>query len=746
MILSLHESVFSQKAEFQNIECISLVTDRSLYLSGEPIWFSASYIVPLDTSIMLSKVLYVELFNNDNQVVASRKIKIGSNLVDGQLLIPEHAETGYYLLRAYTRYQENFPRWQLTSTILSVVNPSHPLPVTVLPVNEERVSVATMPDGNIAFRIIEPLNQEVKSVELFVNEALVNNKMIYYSNGLGRFNHKARREDKIHLLIILNSGDTIQSQTFYHTINPVEITTVCHANELQMDFRNILGPNKELQILLSNLIGRQVVTQNVNLIDGHGTVSFPLNRTGLGLLLISIRDNDGSIIFETFCYATQEDRQVRSNLTESLVYPGEPISIDLVGFETEDYPLVVSLVLKGTHSAESRLLPKYLIDNPLYIEDRVANNMLSGNDISDQINITIAIAIDKLLQLVHTPHSNLSMVVPEINGLTLQGKLIDSVSKLPLQDELIYCSVLGNQPQFHVSRSSADGSFVIPLDFLSNQHNIYLVTDASEENVQEIKINNGFCPTFPSWFPSPFLPDTSLSDLITQMYMNHQVNSIFNISRQQILDSSISNRPIFGDNLNQIKLADYIQMSSTPEVFNELIPFVRARKKDGHYELIVFDEYLNIKYDNPLVLVDQIPYYDIDRLMELQPTEIEQIDVASNVYAYGNSLFNGIIKITTNTGNFAGLPLSKGGVFVEYETLETDVKFIPFSSLPNISGKPNFANTVYWKSFNNVNKPEHLLITAPAGIADYELLIISQKDRAKIIGRQKVRVSKGLIP
>jgi len=138
--------------------------------------------------------------------------------------------------------------------------------------------------------------------------------------------------------------------------------------------------------------------------------------------------------------------------------------------------------------------------------------------------------------------------------------------------------------------------------------------------------------------------------------------------------------------------------------------------------------------------VDQIVYNNIDKLMELQPTEIERIDVASNVYAYGNQFFNSIINITTNTGNFAGLPLSNDGVFVEYETLKPDICFIPFSSLHNTSGEANFANTVYWNIYDKHNDSKKLLITAPDGIAEYEILLTSLKNKSKIIGKQKIRV------
>ena len=738
--LLLNESTFSQKAVFKNIEQVSLVTDRNLYLSGESIWFSASYTIPADTSLTLSKVLYVELFGIDNNVVASQKLIIKEGIANGNLNIPEQAITGYYKLRAYTRYQENFEPWQLTTVILSVINPFHPLPVITLSHNEEPITIASMANGNIAYRIEEAIYNEVRSVELFVNESTISEKGIYYSNGIGRFNRKVNKDDQFHILIMLKSGDTLKSQTFLQSKIPVELSTTRKSNELELSFKNVSLPDQELQISLLNITSRQYYSQKVKVIDNHMLAKYPINKIGAGMLLISIKDTKDSIFLEEFCYVAQKKENVDIMLTDSLVVPNQTLSIDMTEFKPEDFPLAVSFVLKGTHFAKSQLLPKYLINNPLYIDDYVTNNMLASQDVLDQIAISVTLSRDNLLQILNKQRPNSEWIVPEINGLTLQGVLLDSVSQQPMQDELIYCSILGQQHQFHVSKSSADGSFVIPLYLLSKQHDIYLAINNNEGERPDIKIVSGYSPIPPPWVTSPFILDSSSTNLITNMYLNYQVNQLFNSTRSQIEEHISSGRPVFGNNLEQIILDDYIQMSSMPEIFNELVPFVRVRKKDEHFEFIISDNYLNIKYYDPLILVDQIVYNNIDKLMELQPTEIERIDVASNVYAYGNQFFNSIINITTNTGNFAGLPLSNDGVFVEYETLKPDICFIPFSSLHNTSGEANFANTVYWNIYDKHNDSKKLLITAPDGIAEYEIILTGLKNKSKIIGRKKIRV------
>ncbi len=737
----MHVNAVSQKTDNQNIEHITLATDRNLYISGEPIWYSVSYSISDDANLILSKVLYVELFKN-NQVVASQKVGIENNIITGRITIPEHVPTGYYILRAYTRYQENFPAWQFTTVVISVVNPTSPLPQVPLPDKKDQINIALMADGNIAFRIKNPITQKVKSVELLVNNKLVPELPSYYSVGIGSFNHNVKPNDNLSLKIMLKSGDSILSDPYTVNSSEIEIVINCEPEELEITLKMNSVGDQQLEISILNLKSKNTVSNKVTLKDYSAFAKIPIKNIGRGILLISIKDSEGDNIAQSVCFVAPESKNQISVMPESNVLPGDAVSVDLTEIDKSDYPLVVSMVMKNTYAGDQETLLNYLIDNPLYLTDFLSINQLISKSTIDQARISVAINKESLLDLLNDKSNIENFIVPEISGLTLQGKLITPSDNNPVQDKLVYSSILGNEPQFHASSSSADGSFLIPINFCYNQQDIYLATNNTDKEEIEIRIDNGFCPTPPPWNTSYFIPDTSSRELITSMYLNYQVNNTFNVERVQTKNIPVFNRPIFGDNLTQIKLSDYIQLSTTPEVFNELVPNVRVRKKDDHFEFVVFDDFINIKYDNPLVLVDNIPYSNLDKLMELQPTEIEQIDVSSHEYVYGNNLLKGIIKITTSTGNFAGLPLPKDGVFVELETLKPEVSFTTFSSLNNTTEKPNFTNTCFWDAISYETKIKQIDIIVPSNIADYELYVISLANQSKIISRKRIRVSK----
>ncbi|NQU35894.1 MAG: hypothetical protein HQ521_21910 [Bacteroidetes bacterium] len=728
----------SQITKFKNVEQVQLVTDREFYVSGEPIWYTVSYSLADDNPTDLSKVLYIELFDNDLKVVASQKVSIYNGLAEGKILIPEQSATGYYLLRAYTRYQENFPVYQMATEILSVVNPTHPLSASAMPGEDEQISINVMPNGNTAFRLKGPIIKEVDSVELIVNGLFTNYHVDYFKNGIGSFDYEIQSNDELQLLIKLNSGDTISSKIISPKIQIGKLTKERIADEIVFTISGNNLIEQELHFSVLNVSGNELFRSRVNMIGDTARVNIPISMLDSDLFLLAITDSEENIIHSSIHSIVLNQVSKHANSAVNTIESGGDFSIDLSDIESSDYPIGVSVALSGTISQSPNLLPDYLLNNPQYFESYFDSYYLDEN-IIHQLEIVLALNGNNIFNRMKNSIVNKEFVVPELVGLTLQGQVINSTSGESISNELVFCSFLGNKPQFHTARTLNNGRFVVPLNDITGLYDIYLGTDLINGTSDvEILIDNGFCKELPIWVSTPFLPDTSQKELITQMYINHQINILYGVERLQIQENIKKSRLIFGDNLHSILLTDYVQLSSVPEVINEIVPSVRARKKDGHYSLIVLDDQLFIKYDNPLLFVDQVPYYNIDELMELQPTEIELIEVAPHKYMYGNEQFNGIISITTNTGNFAGLPLSDNGVFVEYRGLENNVEFIPFSSEVNNSGKPDFANTIYWKTFVAKSTKAKIPLVAPSSIGDYDLKIIS-------LNNNKILVNKKLI-
>ena len=90
-------------------EKVYLHFDNTGYFKGEYIRFKA-YVTRCDTEKRtdLSHVLYVELVNPSGDVVERRKLKIVNGEADGDIRVDSIQTTGFYEVRAYTRYMANW--------------------------------------------------------------------------------------------------------------------------------------------------------------------------------------------------------------------------------------------------------------------------------------------------------------------------------------------------------------------------------------------------------------------------------------------------------------------------------------------------------------------------------------------------------------------------------------------------------------------------------------------------------------
>ena len=83
--------------------------DNRSYFIGDTIWFKA-YVMNATTlhPTQLSGVLYVELLNEKGVEMERKKMRLENGMCHGDFILKEDFRTGYYEIRAYTRYMLNW--------------------------------------------------------------------------------------------------------------------------------------------------------------------------------------------------------------------------------------------------------------------------------------------------------------------------------------------------------------------------------------------------------------------------------------------------------------------------------------------------------------------------------------------------------------------------------------------------------------------------------------------------------------
>jgi len=90
-------------------EQVYLHTDKPYYSIGDEIWFKAYLTIGNYNSLSsLSKILYVELINPNNEVAISVRLPIVSGITYGNIFLSDSLSEGNYRIRAYSNWMRNF--------------------------------------------------------------------------------------------------------------------------------------------------------------------------------------------------------------------------------------------------------------------------------------------------------------------------------------------------------------------------------------------------------------------------------------------------------------------------------------------------------------------------------------------------------------------------------------------------------------------------------------------------------------
>ena len=116
-------SLFNQRRDSIPSEHIYLQFDQSAYISGETIWFKA-YLFSSFTNSNLSTTLYVDMLDDDNKLIATKKFPVFEGTAKGSIDLPIDLAQNVYLVRAYTAWTLNVGERFVFKKGIPVFNPA----------------------------------------------------------------------------------------------------------------------------------------------------------------------------------------------------------------------------------------------------------------------------------------------------------------------------------------------------------------------------------------------------------------------------------------------------------------------------------------------------------------------------------------------------------------------------------------------------------------------------------------------
>ncbi len=390
-------------------------------------------------------------------------------------------------------------------------------------------------------------------------------------------------------------------------------------------------------------------------------------------------------------YGSREKVKVEVKATDS---KGNPIETDLSVSVTKSFLINETRTnIDNRHKHLSSLKTRITSDTLIGINDKPLSFTSSNPDFMNQPNFT------------KTGHHYL----PELEGNIISGTLISSTTEKPEKNKDVVFSLVGKvaKCQFYKTNDSGDFHFVMNETGLQE---IVIQTLKAGPSDYFVELEPDFINSSNHVLPGPFYLDTSKLEKLNKSIISMQIENIYQAYRQDDQSLAFVNDSIsfYGDAMNSVQISDFINLTTVKEVIKEIVPHVSTRKKDG---IILFHIINNIPgqhFENdPFVIVDGIPFNDVEQILNMRSAELERIDVINLKYFIDGQVFDGIISFVTKKGNLEALDFDYSIFRQAYTGFHRKVKFhSPNYKIDSLKSSriPDFRNTLYWNPDLQIQK------------------------------------------
>ena len=328
--------------------------DNTSYYVGDTIWFKAYVtLAEQQTFSQISRPLYVELVDQTGHIADKQIIKLTQGEGNGQFILPPSMLSGYYEVRAYTRwmlafnepqyFSRTFPIYQLTNsdklersiTTYELSSSMENRPSET----EEKLNVRFFPEGG---QLVEGVTSQVAFKAESKNEGNIELSGTIYTkegaeitsfetlhDGMGRFEYTPSAQPAI-------AKVDFQGKKYEFTLpqalpNGYVLSTVSNAGALLVRvFCNAATPQDTLAVFISHQ-GRPYVHQLISCrSDAPQEFILPTRKLPAGVLQVSLINRAGNTLCERFVFANpRAPLQISTKKLKEVYAPYAPIRCEL---------------------------------------------------------------------------------------------------------------------------------------------------------------------------------------------------------------------------------------------------------------------------------------------------------------------------------------------------------------------------------------------------------------------------------
>lgn len=723
------------KTQFQ--ETTYLHVNTSFLVVGESILFTVYCLNANDDRLSdLSTIAYVELINENAVPVLQTKIVLKEGIGFGDFFLPSTLSSGNYSLIAYTKWMRNFSKENFFKTQLTIINPFRKPATPTLSKNEGGV-LEFFPEGGklianinntIGFRAVSEKVKGSFSGKV-VDEA--GNVLVEFSptfNGMGKFSLLPAMNKEYKIIII----DSLQNVYFQQLPPAFDKGIAMKVTETESAFQILLSSSSDNKnsgaTILVHQKFRPIVETRVEF--NEMSVSFEIKKLILpsGVSQITVFSNDGLVACERNIFSPGKEPGFDFSLERKNFKTREKVSLKLI--PKDNFSANLSISIRRIESKIADNISSSWIMNGNLRREKSAGDLLLLNSNS------FYYPIDKLKKKDTISWKYL----PEVRGNLLSGTVRKNNELIPAIGEKVYLSVPSKEYLFFVSTTDSSGRFYFNTDKIKFNAEIIIQVDSATCPSCKIISDDSGLEDYSIFKPKELVIDSTFKKLIEQRSFITQIeNAYYDQKQDSILDKPNETR-FYGKPDETYRLDDYVRFPTMQDVLIEYASEIILRKKGGQFEIRVVNRRKREAFEkDPLILIDGIPIFDLNKIMNYNPLWVEKIEVVGRRYFYGSLETQGIISFTTYDGigkNISSMKKEK------YTRIQPRKKYFSpaYTFKPSALDRiPDYRIQLYWNPSVVVSKRPILVDFFTSDLSgDFEIVAEGIRNDGQLINYREI--------
>jgi hypothetical protein len=705
----------------QNLqEKIFVHTDKSFYMAGEIIWFKvyitdAHFNRPLD----MSKVCYVELLNKEHKPVFQAKLAIDHAAGDGSFQLPYSVNTGNYILRAYTNWMKNSSEDYFFEKNITIVNalkrPEWPAADAVqydLQLFPEGGNLVNGLQTKVAFRIVDSHGKSIEGAGAVLNQR--NDTIVHFKTlrfGMGHFDLTPDAGSQYHAVIKTLGGDMVSKPLPEVLAKGITMRlTELDQNRIRITIRNSIGI-RTISLLAHTRELIKLATAR-ELFNGTTEIDIDKKQIGEGITHFTVFDELNRPVCERLYFQRPETMTVQLKPDAGNYGIRRKVTIDLNTLNTKSEPVEGNLSVSVYQLDSLQTFESAGISSWLWLQSDLKGTIESPDYYFTNTGADAAEAADNLMltqgwtrfrwEDILSGKKHEPEFLPEMEGHLINGKLVDKRNGRPAENITAYLSVPAENALFTSALSGKNGLLQFNVKNFYGSNEIVVQTNSQVDSNYRIDIATPYAEKFTNR-PLPVLAlSEKEKNTITAHSVQAQVANAYYADKQQsfLYPSRMDTLPFYGVPDNRYYLDDYTRFLTMEEVVREYVLEVHLRAANNKFSYKVrnrsFDQFFET---SPLILLDGVPVFDGDKMVNFDPLKIKKIDVVAQKFYQNNLVHDGIVNYSTYHGDLGGYQLDANALIVGYEGLQLQREFFSpvYETADQVnSSLPDMRNLLYW--------------------------------------------------